>query len=44
MMMRFLNRTHLSFKSQDLRAIFAHGAIGRWNFSDLLGDPLCKGR
>ena len=43
-MMRFLNRAHFSLKSQYLRAIFAHGAIGRWNFPDLLGDPFCKSR
>ena len=42
--MRFLNRTHLSLKSQNLRTIFAHRTIGRWNFPNLLGDPLCKGR
>ena len=42
--MRFLNRTHFSLKSQNLRTIFAHGTIWWWNFANLLGDPFCKGR
>ena len=44
MMMRLLNRTHFSLKSQNLSAIFAHGTIWWWNFSNLLGDPFRKGR
>ena len=43
-MMGLLDRADLSFKAQDLRAIFAHGTVWWRNFAHLLSDPFGKGR
>ena len=41
-MMRFLNGADLTLKAKNLRTVFAHRTIGRWDLTDLLGYPLGK--